>query len=389
MVYAPHPFFNARNLLEQQTLTTFIKNLNGLAGPLKGRQKPPHLVQFTTQTTVGQALRELAAYNILGAPVIDAATGEYAGIIDVGNILGALVEDLAGDRDMSQLPDDEFVAAQPRLSGPELQRVGDAFTAKTLGRLLHSGELWFKGDAESTLLEVVNAGFKVRLAAGPGGSLAGAPALTPVHHRVAVFDILPGEETPDGPVPAWRITDIVSQTDVVRFLAANLARLDSAFDASVSLLGLVQGPGAVRTLPADAPTLAAFAYMHRHALSGLGVTDPGTGVLVGNLSMSDLRGITAARFDTLALPVGAFLLRRAGRGVDWGRDAGAPPTGEPAEWSPELQRRALVAVPRDTPLREVLHLLVRHSKHRAYVRDEAGRAVGVVTPTDLLRCIAG
>lgn len=49
--------------------------------------------------------------------------------------------DLAGDRDMSQLPDDEFVAAQPRLSGPELQRVGDAFTAKTLGRLLHSGEL--------------------------------------------------------------------------------------------------------------------------------------------------------------------------------------------------------------------------------------------------------
>lgn len=57
MVYAPHPFFNARNLLEQQTLTTFIKNLNGLAGPLKGRQKPPHLVQFTTQTTVGQALR--------------------------------------------------------------------------------------------------------------------------------------------------------------------------------------------------------------------------------------------------------------------------------------------------------------------------------------------
>ena len=57
MIYAPHPFFNARNLLEQQTLTSFIKTLNSLAGPLKGRQKPPQLVRFTTQTTVGQALR--------------------------------------------------------------------------------------------------------------------------------------------------------------------------------------------------------------------------------------------------------------------------------------------------------------------------------------------
>lgn len=85
--------------------------------------------------------QELARFNILGAPVTDATTGEYAGIIDVGNILGALVEDITGDRDLSQLPDDAFLAAQPRLSGPELQRVGEAFTAKTLGNLLHSGDL--------------------------------------------------------------------------------------------------------------------------------------------------------------------------------------------------------------------------------------------------------
>ena len=36
-----------------------------------------------------------------------------------------------------------------------------------------------------------------------------------------------GEQTPDGPIPEWRITDIISQTDVVRFLysLALLARL--------------------------------------------------------------------------------------------------------------------------------------------------------------------
>ncbi len=31
-----------------------------------------------------------------------------------------------------------------------------------------------------------------------------------------------GEQTPDGPVPEWHITDIVSQTDVLRFLAARI-----------------------------------------------------------------------------------------------------------------------------------------------------------------------
>ena len=65
-----------------------------------------------------------------------------------------------------------------------------------------------------------------------------------VHHRCAVFDILPGEDTPDGPIPEWRITDIISQTDVLRLLVSkmdSLAAEDAGMNASLSALGLVQG----------------------------------------------------------------------------------------------------------------------------------------------------
>lgn len=41
--------------------------------------------------------------------------------------------------------------------------------------------------------------------------------------------------------------------------------------------------------------LAAFATMHRNRLSGIGVTEREGGPLIGNLSMSDLRGLTPDR----------------------------------------------------------------------------------------------
>lgn len=195
----------------------------------------------------------------------------------------------------------------------ELQSLGIEFTRQLVGSALHGGDLWFKGDADSNLLEVVLDGFRVRT---PPGLHSPRHHLR-VHHRIGVFDVVPGEETPDGPVPEWRVSHVVSQTDVLRLLSARMASLDASFGKPVSELGLVQGPDAVRSVPASMPALSAFAYMHRHGLSGLGVTAAPGGALIGNLSASDLRGLTADRFGALALPVGAFLLLQHGKGVAW------------------------------------------------------------------------
>ncbi|EFN53812.1 hypothetical protein CHLNCDRAFT_53630 [Chlorella variabilis] len=356
-----------------------------MQGPLEGPAKPPELIKFTTAQSVGDALKALAAYNILSAPVSDAATGEYVGMVDVADIMGSMLRGV-----YPELLEKGYLEQHKRLSISELQSVGVEFCSRKLSNLLHGGDLWFKGDTESNLLEVVETGFRVRAPR----KLHVPHHHLKVHHRVAVFDILPGEQTPDGPVPEWHITDIVSQTDVVRFLAAQIDRLDAAFNLPVSQLGLVTHD--VETVPGSTPTLAAFAAMHRSGLSGIGVTEAAGGPLLANLSISDLRGLTPDRFGALALPVGAFLLLQKGRGLRW-EDCltdQLPEAVREGRWSEALASIPLVTCGPEAALREAIGQLVDHKKHRrvlcgmVYIVDGEGRAIGVLTPTDVLRMVS-
>lgn len=373
-------FFNAKNLLERMPLAQFLQELHGLQGPLAGPAKPPELIKFNTSQTIGEALKTLAAYNILSAPVSDALTGEYTGMVDAPSILRSLLKGV-----YAELLEKDFVASHQRLSISELQSVGVEFCSRRLSSVLHGGDLWYKGDAESNLLEIVESGFRVspiRKTQTPSQHLR-------VHHRVAVFDILPGEQTPDGPVPEWRITDIVSQTDVIRFLAAHVDRLDRAFDKSVSELGMVQGAAEVATVSAGTPVLAAFALMQRRGLSGVGVTAAEGGPLISNLSSSDMRGLTGDRFGALALPVGSYLcLMRLG-GLSWDSviTEQTPSAIKEGRWAEVLQPLPVLSCRPSSTLKEVIRQLVDHNRHRVYVVDDSDRAVGVVTPTDVLRLI--
>lgn len=58
--------------------------------------------------------------------------------------------------------------------------------------------------------------------------------------------------------------------------------------------------------------LEAFGHMARDRRSSLGITDTPGGKLISNLSVSDLRGLTADDFPLLLLPVGEFILVRQG-----------------------------------------------------------------------------
>lgn len=58
-------------------------------------------------------------------------------------------------------------------------------------------------------------------------------------------------------------------------------------------------------MAADAPALAAFAALRREQRGALGVTAGAGGTLLGNLSVSDLRGLRPERWGALALPVRA------------------------------------------------------------------------------------
>ncbi len=70
-------------------------------------------------------------------------------------------------------------------------------------------------------------------------------------------------------------------------------------------------------MPASLPALSAFALMHHKKCSGLGLVSEFGGPLVGNISVSDLRGLTLERFSALGLPAAEFLALQRDAGLKW------------------------------------------------------------------------
>jgi hypothetical protein len=114
---------------------------------------------------------------------------------------------------------------------------------------------------------------------------------------------------------------------------------------SVASLGWVRRD--VVTVPANMPTIAAFALMLNRGVSGAGVVpentleEGGDAPLLSSLSVSDIRVLhRAADFDALALPVADFLLYHYGAvlpSIDVGPNATAVAMAQPA---PSMQSTA-------------------------------------------------
>lgn len=113
-------------------------------------------------------------------------------------------------------------------------------------------------------------------------------------------------------------------------------------------------------------------------------------MLVGTISMASLRGLTPDRFGALALPVAEFVAVAAAgpeawEGVLFGKH---PPGVEEKDWAKVLEGTPLTCCAPDTPLQDVLKRMAESKLHRCWVTEtgaRGGKAVGVITMTDVLR----
>jgi hypothetical protein len=97
---------------------------------------------------------------------------------------------------------------------------------------------------------------------------------------------------------------VVSQSDLVKLLWEHKEALELAKTLTVEELGLVYN--AVFTVSAETTVLEAYHHMCMDHKSCMGVTDA-DGKLVGNLSLSDLRGLDQDHFGLLLLPVSEMI----------------------------------------------------------------------------------
>lgn len=204
------------------------------------------------------------------------------------------------------------------------------------------GALVYSANQGLSLLEVLRDGFLAGVSARHGA------ASRRVCHRLAVFD------------DTGAVTDLLSQSDVVGYLA-NTGVLDRSLgERTIALLNLGHARGGLAAVTPRVPTVEALQFMVSRDVSSVAVVDD-AGHLVGNLSASDLRGIAGGALNHLALPVGEFLARRR-------------------------ERHGLVTCAPESTFAAIVRRMAAQRVHRVYVVDQ-GKAVGIVTCTDVLQAV--
>jgi len=254
----------------------------------------------------------------------------------------------------------------------------------------------------TSLFDVVRDGFLL-------GGAKGSPACC---HRVAVCDfeeeedddgdddddsgdddeeMKPAPSSPPSP-PLLRVVAIVSQSDVVRFLARHpevFRRQRSGGEGEKeqekeepTARDLASSP--VAAVAAAMPASLALASLFQRQARVPAAAILGTrGELLGSLSASDLRGLNGggAELRALGLPAGDFVEARARARAkrkeqeeeemdDDGRETLLPPPSSPPSSSSFSAPPPVLSVSPDTPLSELVRLLAEGGHHRAFVVEQ-------------------
>lgn len=340
-------FAPIRSFLEGETLNHFISEHHQPLGVLR-----------KGSSTIADAMKLLSDQQILSAPVLD-EEGEYLGAVSVPDILRGLVRNLEANLGEGYLDNLAEVSAE------ELNTIGAFYASKSAATVLHEADLWMKGDASTTLMAVLREGFQIEQ--------------TRVHHRIYVCD--PSKATHrvasmglgEGPAPtviniaqgsekegasAWVPTDVVTQLDLVNLLVEKGL---ASVSATVDELGLART--VVSTVSTDTPALLAFHHMAMDHKSAVGILDA-QGMLVGSISVADLRDMPTDSFGLLLKPISELL-------------------------TTVFKSARLDKIAKDASFEALLQQMTSQRLHRVYVPDSEGGVRSIITLTDVLRVVSG
>uniref|UniRef100_A0A383WD30 CBS domain-containing protein n=1 Tax=Tetradesmus obliquus TaxID=3088 RepID=A0A383WD30_TETOB len=406
-----------------ERIATLLKDTN-----LHDLLSPQNVIILKDSATVEQSLKTLASKRILSSPVVAAPDADakppgcgclaplfapappgahwpqekglagnhqILGFLDVRDVLSSFLAELEGHGNLPKMK----MLQKMRL----LEEQGSSFATTAIkdlkvfggdGDFLHTSEA-----AQTSVLDVIVNGL---LNPKERGAHQGKHIVTGTVHRVAIYD------------NHFRINNIISQTDIIKFIFMNKGELGDLATKTAAELGWASRP--VVTLGPDVSAIEAMLLMNQKQISALAVVD-GVGKIIGNFSVSEMRTIMAEHFGALALPVGETIMaehfgalalpvgeflalehgtefqgyshiheqevvQSKGHKFITDRIARARPR-TPGE---EVGQNLILVTPQATMI-EILDKIVSHRIHRVYVIDELERPVGVVTCTDVVRLI--
>eukprot|EP00193_Tetraselmis_chui_P010495 CAMPEP_0177775112 /NCGR_PEP_ID=MMETSP0491_2-20121128/13907_1 /TAXON_ID=63592 /ORGANISM="Tetraselmis chuii, Strain PLY429" /LENGTH=374 /DNA_ID=CAMNT_0019293617 /DNA_START=316 /DNA_END=1437 /DNA_ORIENTATION=+ len=347
------------------------------------------VIAISESCSVSIALKTLAAHKFLAAPVLshheNEEEREIVCFLDVRDILLNYLRHIEE-------------AFSPKMANSMLQRMrtleekGAAFSQMPVSDLAikgGDGGFWHtKQAAKASVMELICKGFL-----SPSSCVKpefSSVALLDHMHRVALF----GDD-------GASLTNIITQSDIVRFLLHNMDKCPLLANSTVEDLGWL-GKSVITVLP-ELPALDALKIMAANKIGAVGVEKDGR--LIGNFSMTDLRAITSEHFSSLSLPVGEFLALE--HGTEYGGYAcattGVHTSNLPQEHqssqdfarSRAQQRtpgadvgQSLILCEKDWTLPRVMELMTCNRIHRLYVVgsvESASPITGLITMSDILK----
>jgi len=379
----PLLFDEIKDFLTKAKLNSFIS------------ENPHVLAVVARNATIGYAFQVLQGKKVLSLPVVD-EEGEYVGVLSMKDIASGLHRTVSANLGANYIEELELGS----VSVEEITNIGFFFMGKQVSSLMHDADIWMKGDADSNLLSVITDGFLVRGhkiqhriyvcdPSKPNQKHFMKRVGSTTHITTTVVNNELGSEKESG--TSWRPTDVVAQSDIIRYLWQHREVLGLASDATLEQLGL--SDGACMVVGHNTPALVAFDHMTVDGKSSVAIVDD-KGRLVGNLTLAHLRDLPISHFHLLLRPVTHYLAVLAGIGPS---PADVAAGAEVRVTSDELLSKVppLTVTP-STSFAELLFTLVSLNQggmnsnrilHRAHVVNGEGKPVTIITLSDVLRTI--
>eukprot|EP01130_Rhizamoeba_saxonica_P013148 TRINITY_DN5575_c0_g1_i2.p1 TRINITY_DN5575_c0_g1~~TRINITY_DN5575_c0_g1_i2.p1 ORF type:complete len:341 (-),score=59.39 TRINITY_DN5575_c0_g1_i2:51-1073(-) len=274
--------------------------------------------------SVQETLKLLSCHRILSLPVLDAKNDSFLGFFDVIDAVCHCVKVIIEDEDMIELTPYEAIS-----------RRGDIFLKQSVSDVMN--------------LSTVNPNCQVQ----ESSSLFQAIGLFQKGiHRVAVLS-------------GSSVVNILTQSDVIRFLISKETSFPDFFQKSVKQLSLC-GPRPSITVRTDDPALKALLIIDEYKISAVGVVDE-EGKLIGNFSASDIKGAVTTDDDDGAEPLGAILLPVSSFLKQGGMTLPVP-----------------MACKEDSTFDFVILKLASSRLHRIWVMDDSDHPIGLISLTDIM-----
>jgi len=278
------------------------------------------LIEVTTDMKVEDAAELMKNRDIIAVPVFDQNINAYVGILDIFEVMRFTT---VGFFEQDVFKDDHFTEFEY-----SLESVGDLIKKSQNSRRIHVFE-----SSDPIIMAIRQL------------------SSTKYHALVKIFD----EKT------FKKSYRLLTRYDLVHFINKHSDKLARILDQRINEIGLVNPLGStVVSVSTKDKTSDGFLKMFYNNIHAVAVVDE-LGVLVGNLSSSDLRGLSRENIDNIKLPPLEFLNSMQG-------------LFHPVTCKPESH------------LNEVINKSISAKVHRIWVTDSGEKPLGVVTFTDILKC---